>query len=185
MSESSDAPKRRGAITFDEAREIISEIARDGEGPDKFRALKMLMGLEGSGVGLPDPLTDNDALERLARLIRAVGPTGSQIAYRRAFPASKRSIDANAPKISEADMPPIDRTKLPKNLRELYRMFPEIKKPGIPPGFPLRAGLEAQKRWCNDAAVRILMDREQARVASGGAPANEAAVAEGPDGVQA
>lgn len=167
-------PKKRGAITFDEAREIISDIARGGDGPDKFRALKMVMGLEGSGVGLPEPLTDNDALERLARLIRAVGPTGAQIAYRRAFPASKRSIDASAPKISEADMPPIDRTKLPKNLRELYRMFPEIKKPGIPPGFPLRSGLETQKKWCNDAAVRILMDREQARVASGGAPESAA-----------
>lgn len=165
---------KKGAVTFDEARALISEIARSGEGPDKFRALKMVMGLEGSGVGLPEPLTDNDVLDRLARMIRAVGPTGAQLAYRRAFPASKRSIDSKAPKITLADMAPIDPMKLPKNLRELYRMFPEIKKPGIPPGFPIRSGLEAQKKWCNEAAVRMLMDREQARVAAGGAAAGEA-----------
>jgi len=121
----------------------------------------MLMGLEGSGVGLPVPLTDNDCIDRLARMIRAVGPTGSQIAYRRAFPATKRPLDKTAPKVTEADMAPIDKTKLPKNLRELYRQFPQIKKPGIPPGFPLHKGLEAQKKWCNDAAIRMLMDREQ------------------------
>lgn len=153
-------------MTFEEARERISEFARNGEGPDQFRALKMVMGLEGSGTGLPDPLTDHDVLDRLARLIRAVGPTGSQIAYRRAFPNTKRTIDASAPKITEADAAPIDKTKLPKNLRELYRMFPEIKKPGIPVGFPIRSGLEAQKKWCNDAAVRMILDREQAKIAA-------------------
>lgn len=160
-----DEPRpKKGALTFDEARELISEIARTGEGPDQFRALKMVMGLEGSGIGLPDPLTDNEALDRLSRIIRAVGPTGAQIAYRRAFPSTQRSIDAKAPKLTQADMAPIDRTKLPKNLRELYRQFPEIKKPGIPVGFPLRSGLEAQKKWCNDAAIRMLMDREQAAI---------------------
>jgi hypothetical protein len=154
----------KSKMTFDEAMGEISLIARDGEGADKFRALKMVMSQEAGSAAIPDPLNDAEIIERLSRLIRAVGPTAAMLAYRKAFPKSKRPINHVSPKLLETDVPPVDITKLPRNLRELYRMFPEIKKPGIPVGFPRGSGIAVQKEWCQKAARRMLLDREQKKL---------------------
>jgi hypothetical protein len=150
-------------MTLDEALEQISDVARNGEGADKFRALKIVMSQESGSAALPEPLSDDEIIERLARMIKAAGPTASQLSYRRAFPSAKRPIYHAAPKITEADMSPIDPAALPRSLKELYRMFPEVKKPGIPTGYPVRGGMAVQKEWCQKQARRMLMDREQKR----------------------
>ena len=156
--------EKAAKISFEEAMELMSDIARNGEGADKFRALKLVMSQETSGSVLPDPLNDSEVIDRLARLMKATGPTASQMAYRRAFPHSSRPVTHAAPKVKASDIPPIDKDKLPKNLRELYRMFPEIKKPGIPMGYPAGSGLAVKKEWCNKQAIKMLIDREQSRV---------------------
>lgn len=157
----SEEPKRIG---LDEALELISDIARNGEGADRFRALKVVMAQESSSSQLPPPLGDVEIIERLSRLIRAAGPMASQLAYRKAFPASKRPINFAAPKLLTSDVPGIDPLKLPKTLRALYRMFPEIKRPGVPKGFPVSAGMAVKAEWCAKEARKMIMDREQQKL---------------------
>lgn len=151
----------RKPLTLVEVEEILSDIARNGDGADRIRALKMVMAQEAGNATLPEPFSDAEVIDRLARLIRAAGPTASQLAYRRAFPAAKRPIHHAAPKVTEADVAPIDKSTLPKTLRALYRMFPEIKRAGTPKGYPVKAGMAVKAQWCQDEALKIIMDREQ------------------------
>lgn len=160
MATDSPHPK---PLTFDEAVALISEIARNGEGAEKFRALKMVMAQESASVTLPEPMSDHEIIDRLARLIRAAGPTAAQLAYRRAFPAAKTAIYKATPKIAEADVAPVEKAQLPTNLRALYRMFPEIKQGGQPKGFPRKGGLLAKKEWCQREAMKMILDKEQKR----------------------
>lgn len=155
-------PKRR-SMSFDEIIVEMEDIAKNGEGADKFRALKTLMAQEAGSAVLPEPLSDDEIIERLSRMIKAAGPSASQLAYRRAYPAAKRPIYHAAPKITEADVAPIDPLSLPRSLKELYRHFPEVKKPGIPTGYPVHGGMAVQKEWVQKQARRMLLDREQKR----------------------
>jgi hypothetical protein len=155
----------RKPLSLDEAIGLISEIARHGEGADRLRALKeiRLMAAETGSVTLPDPMSDQEVIERLARLMRAAGHTVSQLAYRKAYPHAKRPVNHAAPKVLETDVE-IDRSKLPVSLKQLYRMFPEIKRSGVPPGYPRGKGLLVVKKWCQEKAIQMIIDREQHRV---------------------
>jgi hypothetical protein len=151
-------------LTFDEAERLIAEIARTDGHKNQMRALAMVMAKDEGQDAIPAPLTDAEVIERLARLIRAAGPTASQLAYRRAFPASKRPINHAAPKVTETDIAPVDKSSLPRTLRDLYRMFPEIRRPGVPKGYPAKAGFLAKKEWCQAEAMKMILDREQAKM---------------------
>jgi len=158
----SPEPKQK-PLTLDEVTTILSDIARNGEGAERFRALKMVAAQETGSITLPDPISDAEAIERLGRIIRAAGPTVAQLAYRKAFPAAKRPINHAAPRVTVADMI-IDRATLPVNLKQLYRRFPEIKRPGVPQGYPMGKGLAVVKDWCQKKALQLLIDQEQGRV---------------------
>ena len=158
MSETKVAP-----LTLDEIIELISDVARNGEGPDRFRALKHLTSLNSATAALPDPMPDVDLIDRLARLMKAVGTELTQKAYNRAFPNRGRSLAQAVPKFRQQDLL-VDRNTLPKSLKQLYKKFPEIKRHGFPPGFPAGRGLAMQQEWCQDRAMKILVDRERVRL---------------------
>jgi len=153
---------QKTTITFDEAMSLISDIARNGEGPDKFRALKVAMSQQSGGITLPDPMSADEAVERLSRLMRGVGPANCQWAYRKAFPAAKKEIFESKVQVRNSDLSADDIKKLPKSLKQLYKMFPETKRSGQPPGYPKNDGLEAQVAWCQNKAIQIIRDRKQA-----------------------
>lgn len=153
----------KAAITLDEAMELIAEIAREGEGPERFRALKLVMAQQSSSATLPLPLTDSEKIDRLARLMKAVGSTGAQLAYKRAF-SNQRRIDTARPRVEMSDVPGLEDVKLPKNLPAFYRMFPEVKRQGWPRGYPARASAEAKTLWIQRESKRILLEREQIKV---------------------
>jgi len=152
-------------MDLDEILGAFVDIAKHGEGADRFRALKVLKELqqETGQTGLPDPMSDDEQYERLARLMKATGPAGCQFSYRKAFPSSRTKLKDSVPKVLDSDLV-IDETKLPNTLKKLYKMFPYIKQHGFPKGYPLTKGLEAQKRFCNEKARIILREREQERL---------------------
>lgn len=158
-----DAPTRK-ALSLDEVLDIVSDIARNGEGPERFRALKLIMSQEAGSATLPEPFSDAEIIDRLARLIRAAGPTASQLAYRKAFPSAKRMINQEKPRLTESDLPPIDKATLPSTLRALYREFPEAKRPGVPKGYPVKAGMAVKAAWVRNEALKMRMDQERAKL---------------------
>ena len=152
-------------ITFDEAMGLISDIARNGEGPDKFRALKVAMDQQSGGVALPPPMSAEEVVERLTRIMRASGKGNCQIAYRKAFVGTRTSIGDAMPDLALADITPFEKNALPRTLRQLYKQFPSIKpRGGVPKGYPMRSGLETQTEWVQCKAVEIMRDREQTRL---------------------
>lgn len=152
-------------MDLDEILGIISEIARHGDGADRFRAIKVLKDLvqESGSSGLPDPMDDKEAVERMARLMKAMGPMGTQFAYRKAYPNAKVKLENSKPRVLLSYLN-IDEGRLPTTLKALNRMFPDIKRGGFPSGYPLNKGLEAQKKWCQNHARNIILNREQEAV---------------------
>lgn len=155
---------KKPLLTFDEAMEQVSDLARNGEGPDKFRALKVVLSQQGGNITLPDPMSADEVVERLSVLMRGVGPVNCQWAYKKAFPKSRMEIFEGKVRLRTTDLVSIEKDDLPKSLKQLYKKFPETKRPGYPPTYPQRGGLEAQVAWCQSKALEILRDREQVRL---------------------
>ncbi len=153
--------------------EMISSIARDEDaGADRFRALKMLATQNTSAATLGEILSYDDMLERMTRLLKAVGPDACRVAYRRAFPQRKSHIDDDV-RLRTDDVPAEVRAQAMKvwSLRGLYKQFPEAKRNGYPRGYPAGRSSVLKKQWCQEEAIRLILDREQQKV-------DEAALAE-------
>ena len=155
------ATDKKPRMSFDEAMDEIADIARNGDGADKFRALKMVTERESSGATLPPPMSAEEIVERLTRLMRASGSGNCQIAFRKAFSGTRRNIGDAMPDLALADISPFEKSALPRTLRQLYKQFPEIKRSGYPAGYPRNKGLEAQMTWCQKKATEILRTREE------------------------
>jgi len=77
------ATKGATRLTLEEIEAQISEIALNGEGPDKFRALALLRKEKPvSALGVvPEPATDEEKIEVLSHLHQASGPLGVRLAW--------------------------------------------------------------------------------------------------------
>lgn len=161
-----EEPKRK-ARTMDDVMADIEAISEDSEHRDQFKALKMLASANTASVTLPPPMQEHEMIERFARLMKPAGYHVVQVAYKRAFP-NRKPIEEVEPKFKEVQLPDEDRLMIQnsRNLKALYRLFPEIKKAGIPTGFPRGKGKELQQQWCRQQATKILLDRHQARMAA-------------------
>jgi len=161
-----DEKKIKKKLSIDDIQSLVTEIAQDPEsGADRFRALKMLASQNSSSIMLPDPMENGELVERLARLQRAAGIDICQLSYQRAFPQAVDSV-ASAPKLGIDDLPAeiMEQVKKVRSLKSLYRWFPEIKRPGFPPGYPAGRGAALQLEWLRRYAGKILLDREQAKM---------------------
>jgi hypothetical protein len=174
-------------MSMDDLIDSLNIMAQDNDaGPDKFRALKMLASMNSTAITVPAPLTGDEVIDRLARLIRAAGRVAAQLAFVRAFPADSkrsegtRSAITDAPKVSADHLTPEDiaRVKKIRGLKRFYKEFPEMKRPGFPPGYPVGRGREIQEDWIRRQATKILVDRAQAA-------ANQAAAGEATGSVDA
>jgi hypothetical protein len=152
-------------LSLDEILDLVSGVARDeAAGADRFRALKMLASMESAAVVLPVPLTDAEVIERIGRIMKSAGATLCQIAYRQVFPRTRQG--ELAPRLMLGDLPDHVRDQASRctSLKMLYHVCPEVKRSGMPPGFPQRGSLMAKQEWCQGVAAKILLDREQSKV---------------------
>ena len=153
-------PKEAKNISFEEALKLVSDVARNGEGTAQLRALQLVLNREGTAATIPEPLGDEEKLELMSMMMASMGQIGTQFAYRRAFPYSRRPVNHAAAKIGFDDLR-VDESDLPETLKQFYRMFPEVKRGGFPPGFPVGKGVAVKKEWCRREAKKILLDRKQ------------------------
>lgn len=151
-------------LSYDDIVRGMEEIAQDPDDKDRFKALKALAATQSAGIVLPEPLDDAATTDRMTRLMKGVGIDVCQRSFYRAFPQSKADIHT-APKLTEDDIPAdmMSRVQSVNTLKRLYHTFPEIKRPGYPPGYPRGKGIALQAAWCKRAAAKILLDREQAK----------------------
>ncbi len=157
------SPKK--PMSAEEVRSKIEELARSGEGADQRWALRTLHAEESGAVTLPTPLTDAEVLERTCRIMKSAGQILSQLAYRQTFPKSKLGGEL-APRMLLNDLPEHIREKAMQvtTLRILYRDFPDVKRPGMPPGYPQKSSLLARQEWCQRTAANLLLEQEQKKL---------------------
>lgn len=162
-----EAPAVKTKIpTATEVQEWISELARDGDGADRRWALKMLSAQAAPTSNLPDPLDEQDIVNRLAALDLAAGKHLAQVAFARAFRFKNSAVEAMQPQLTVKDIEGLyDPKKLPVSLKQLYRNFPEIKpRGGYPRGYPVAKGLAVQADWIKRKAIEIIRDRHQKEI---------------------
>jgi hypothetical protein len=162
----SDTPRKAVPFTLDEVLAIVSEIARDESDRDRFKALKMLTSLNSSVAAIPPPLSDDEVIERLSRLMKGAGAKLCRKAYRKTYPLSDRTPIFDKEELE--DLGPFIKQKVKglKTLKQYNRMFPEVVKGGVPTGYPSGAGPEAQMEWVQRAATKIFVERRRREVAA-------------------
>lgn len=150
------------AMTMDEVKKNLEAIARDPNHRDHFKALKMLSAEETASVVLPDPLTYEEAIDRLARVMKPFGMDATQTAYAKAFPMSRRDItippDVDANDLTQEEM---DLAHGITSIPLLYKHFPEVKRNSMPKGFPRGHGLIVQQGWLRKQAIKLLVDKKR------------------------
>ena len=149
-------------LTLEQILEALTEIAQTGSPAERLKALALLAKQEGPGAAvimLPDPLTDAEVVERLARLDEAAGATAARLAYRRAFPRVGEVTDPVEALIQ--DLPQEIREKVAnvRSVKGLYRCCPALKRPGRPDGFPIKGGPMERIEWCQNQAARFLLEQ--------------------------
>lgn len=159
---------RAKRMTLDEIFEEIETFAKDPDaGADKFRALKMLAGMEiGASNAIPPPMEPREITDHLIRLMKPAGSDLCRNAYIAAFPRSKSNLDRPYRiKLNEsaADLG-IDMNDMPRTLKQLYKRYPEVKRGGFPPGFPVGRGPMIQQEWCRQQGFKIERERKQAEI---------------------
>src|SRR5881628_2407509 len=116
--------------SIDEIELRIREIADRGEGASQLRALQLLRNAKAADVQLPEPLSDEQIVSRLGRLMRGVGPERTILAWKLAFPRREHidsyvdDVRANAEHLSTDTLKEIERIQ---DLRGLYRVCPELR----------------------------------------------------------
>jgi hypothetical protein len=151
-------------LTLDEIMGMVTEIAKDPDaGADRFRALKMLATTDTATVSIPPPMTQEELVARTSRILHGVGLHIAQLSFHQAFKTTKAS-PFDAPVLDSKDLTSEDREMAAKvrTLKSLYKKFPEVKRPGFPPGYPAGRGMVAQQAWCQNAALKAMIDRKQA-----------------------
>lgn len=154
-----DKPTR---MTMEEIDQALTEMGRDPDaGADRFRALKMLRVDGGLAQTLPEPMAEGEVIRRLQTLIQAAGTEISKIAFARAFPTKREQSIDDAPLVHTKDLSPeiLDKVKKITSLKLLYRAFPEVKRHGVPKGYPSGRGMAIQLEWLRRAAARLYLDR--------------------------
>lgn len=152
----------KGGLTLEEIESGLAELARTGEGAQRTQAYRLLLGLSGSSVTLPEPLNETECIDRLARMMRSQGRDRVQKAWRKAWPTGVMAIET-VHKQDDFELDDDDRALVEKvqGLKTLYRFFPEIRRSGFPPGYPQRRGKAVQKVWAQGEAIKILIDRKR------------------------
>jgi hypothetical protein len=153
-------------LTLDEVMAIVTEIAKDTEaGADRFRALKMLASQSAADVALPDPMENGDVIARLQRLMLPAGQEACQVAFNRVFATSASRYGTSifdVPKVLSENVPPEITAQAQRitSLKLLHQHFPESMTSGSPKGYPIGRGKGAQIEWLRNAAIKMLIDRE-------------------------
>jgi hypothetical protein len=151
----------KSRLTMDEIRAAIESIASDESNRDQFKALKMLAAEEASTVSLPPPLTDADIVARLARLMAPAGVEMCRRAFRRAFRKTHGQVKIETPpegdpadELNEEDRRRVGRVH---TLRDLYRVAPELKRSGVPPGYPMTGDVLERQAFVQAKAAEYLV----------------------------
>jgi len=155
-------PKR----TIDEISKEIEDVAFNGEGADKLRALKMLReDRGGTAITLPEPQTHAERVHRMMRIMKAFGVDLCRAAFSEAFPHQINDLGDVAPVIPEDGLTQEEelRALRIKSVKQLYREWPALKRSGTPQGYPRGRGLVAVTAWCQEKARKIIRDEKQSK----------------------
>lgn len=158
-----EVPAEKFSLSPDQIEALITKMAVHGEGADQRWALKILRAERETEAVLPDPLTQDEVADRLARILRAIGTRAANSGYARFFNNRRVSPQTAANALKAEDFK-IDVESLPRTLKAMNRRYPELKpaKGGFPSGFPVGKGPLAQQEWVRKMSMKIEVDRARA-----------------------
>ena len=178
----SPSPPPKAPMTMAEILAGISDLARNGEGAQRAQAYRMLLGANSGTQGKAEKLDGVEIKARMVRLMRLMGPSMTQNCYHTAF-RSRKMVAQAAPlvRVEDLNLPPD--YKFPRTVTELYKLFPEHKRPGVPRGYPIGKGVLIQRDWLKEITLKTLRANRQRELdeAAELARRQDAAMREGTD----
>lgn len=141
----------------------ITRVARDGEGPDKFRALKLLTNMRNAGASVPAPMTDSEICKHLVPLMAAAGHKNVVTSYAKAFQTTRKPVPGTITDHETiASEKSLQLARHIDTVRKFNRAFPGLCfGNGMPRGYPRGKSLEEQQKWLYKTALKIYVGREQ------------------------
>lgn len=154
-------------LSAEEIETLIHDMAKFGDGPDQRWALSKLREEAEAQAVVVAPLTDNDVVQRLARLMRGAGVANSRAAYVIAHGNYKPQGPLRDRFKESVDVPPgIDLKKLPATLKAFYRRYPQFKGGGgFPQGYPVGEGPVKQMKWLQQRSLEVEKEMFAAKAA--------------------
>lgn len=150
-------------LSMDEIMDLITEVARDGDGADKFRALKLLHSMQSVTASLPSPKNDDEIQHYLKIIFPACGKENVDSARRHTFNLKADSMDMEVDEVSGVPLDRRERINKIVTVRDFYNLFPWMKRRGVPKGYPGKSlGLARRTRWLRQRALDISLDEERA-----------------------
>ena len=143
-------------MTVDQIMEEINAIAGDPDNRDQFKALKMLAAEKSSAVVLPDPLSDREVIDRMVRIVKPFGKEIWNIVGREAFEGRRSTADMYdkiKTRSEHLTLEQLEKIGRIRNVRDLYRQIPELKRDGVPKGYPKSKGEIVQQAWLRERAT--------------------------------
>jgi hypothetical protein len=148
-------------LSLEQIESALSELALNGTGNEKIRALALLRKDQpATTVGVvPAPLNDAEKVDFLAMLLGSVGPFVHRLATSKAF--GRRQPSELKLKASLEQLPIEIREKIKRitSVAVLYRTVPELKKPGRPHGFPVSGGPMAKRQFVQNLATEFYLEQ--------------------------
>ncbi len=104
-------------------------------------------------------MNDDEREERMARLMRGMGARSSRRAYIRAYPA-RAKLENIMHQMGDVGIDigvPLD--QFPHTIKQLYKRCPELKTPGVPPGYPMKGGPMEQRDFVHKMFYKCMAER--------------------------
>lgn len=159
-----DVTVPRRPLGLDEITHMLEDIARNDEGAPRLRAIQMLRAQQQGGLVIPEPLSTHEQIDRAARVLRPIGKKNATIAFVKAFNIRGRTkLPGYVPPMDLESAPPelVEQSRGCTTVKKLYALAPHLKQRGFPRGFPARATAQRRAEWCQEQALRYLLEREQ------------------------
>jgi hypothetical protein len=147
-------------LTLEQIESALSELALNGTGTEKLRALALLRKDQpATTVGIvPAPLNDAEKVDFLALLLGSVGPLVHRLATNKAFRRRQPSELKLKSSLEQLPNEVRERIKRIVSLPTLYKMIPGLKKPGRPLGYPAAGGPLEKKAFAQRLATEYYLE---------------------------
>lgn len=148
-------------LSVEQIEQMLSQIATTGSGAQQVRALQLLQRARVAvpTIELPPPASDSQVIEWLGRMLASVGPMLGRLANQRAYGTRQPAGARLKASLEQLPLETREQIKRITSLPTLYKLIPELKRPGRPLGYPAAGGPLQKRAFAQRLATQFYVER--------------------------